>query len=142
MPAIKKTGQLSDLRSIDALVRFGTRLLREERDIILSGSYEKLVDMPERKEAFMLEVEARTASMTRERTLPERDVDRDALRGVLVIFVRRANENASLLASALRGVREGRGIVEGMDDAAHAGLYGAGGRKIPTAERPSTLSRL
>ena len=140
MPKIRKTGRLSDLRSTEALIRFGDQLLKEERGAILSGAYEKLEELATRKAAFVEEIERRAVSIRRDLTSPERSTERDALHGIINLFARRAETNGSLLTSARRGAQMA------ISEATHAetanGFYDPSGSRISSSSARPTLAKV
>lgn len=131
--------QLRGLRSAEALIRFGTKLLREEREVILSGAYDRLESLAAEKLAFLAEIERRASTIDRDMTSPERKVRFDMLHGVTVIFSRRAEENQRLLASALKGTRQ---AMEDVDGPATPAFYAASGDRIAPARTRAPLARI
>lgn len=128
---IKKTGQLSDLRSTDALTRFGLDLLQQERAAILSGSFDALTDLAERKTALLDEIENRAEAVGRDQTAPERKQLQQGLHGVVSILSRRAKENQNLLSSAMKGAQNARDMIRRLDEIGASSFYGASGHRIP-----------
>lgn len=133
MAPTKKTGAFAHLRSVDALARFGIDLLQQERAAILSGAFDRLADLGERKGALLDEIEKRVGTIAQDETTPERYERRKSLLGVTTILSRRAAENQNLLASSLDGARRAKDMVERLSTGSPAGFYGATGEKIPTA---------
>ena len=133
MPSLKKTTNLKHLRSSDALTQFGIDLLQKERKAILSGSFDELSELGDRKNALLDEIENRAETVARQQTTPERLAHRETLLSVASILSRRASENQTLLASAIRGAKRATEMIERLNTGEAAGFYGATGQKIPTA---------
>ncbi len=133
MPSPKKTSDLANLRSIDALTRFGIDLLQRERKAILSGAFDQLSEIADQKTALLDEIENRAESMAREQTTPERQARRESLLGVSSILSRRASENQNLLSSAINGAKKAAEMIDRLNTGGPAGFYGATGQKIATS---------
>lgn len=133
MPLPKKPVQLANLRSTDALTRFGIDLLQEERQAILAGAFDRLEDIGDRKNALLDEIEIRAEAAERETSSLDRQARRDSLLGAASILSRRASENQTLLASALEGSQKAGDMLKRLKTGGAAGFYGASGQKITTA---------
>jgi len=129
----KKNADPASLRSVDALARFGIDLLQQERAAILSGAFDRLADLGDRKGALLDEIESRASAVAQDTTTLERQEQRKSLLGVATILSRRATENQNLLTSSLNGAQKARDMVERLNTGAPAGFYGATGQKIATS---------
>ena len=135
LPQLKKSGGLAHLRSIDALTRFGIDLLQKERPAILTGAFDQLADLGDRKSELLDEIESRAEAVARDQTTSERHAKRTSLLGVASILSRRASENQNLLASAIGGAKKASEMIERLNTGGASGFYGASGRKIATASQ-------
>ena len=133
MISSKKTTSLATLRSVDALARFGIDLLQQERKAILSGAFDSLADLGERKGALLDEIESRAGAIASEQATPEQRDLRKSLLSVATILSRRATENQNLLTSSLNGAQKARDMIERLNTGGSAGFYGAAGQRIPAS---------
>jgi len=129
----KKTANLSALRSVDALARFGIDLLQQERKAILSGAFDSLAELGERKGALLDEIESRAGAVDSGQATPEQRDLRTSLLSVATILSRRATENQNLLTSSLNGAQKARDMVDRLTTGGSAGFYGAAGQRISTS---------
>ena len=133
MISSKKTVSPATLRSVDALARFGIDLLQQERKVILSGAFDNLADLGERKGALLDEIESRAEAIASGQATSEQQELRKSLLGVATILSRRATENQNLLTSSLNGAQKARDMIDRLATGGSAGFYGASGQRIPAS---------
>lgn len=138
----KKTDSLAKLRSADSLTRYGITLLQQERAAILSGSFEELAELANRKTALLDEIESRAEAVAPDQTNRERMEQRQSLMGVASILSRRASENQNLLSSAVDGARKATEMIERLNGGGSAGFYGATGHRISTSNQGAAVLKI